>query len=206
MTLTWLGHSCFILQQDGYRIVVDPYAGVEGYPELHVSAHAVACSHEHFDHHAIHTVTRLPAAESPFSIREISSFHDDQGGGLRGKNVIHVFTAGSISVAHLGDLGHLPTPAQKEQIGMVHVLLVPVGGIYTIDAVRAKEVCTILHPKCVIPMHYRHAPYGLSNLAGVEDFLKLWDPMSIQRLSGPEIEVDSNISGVVLPVFCKKTT
>lgn len=106
MKLTWLGHACFLLEADGYRIVTDPYTGVPGYPSLSVSAHAVFCSHGHFDHNAVDCVTLLPHRDSPFTVREIASFHDDRGGTLRGGNTIRVFTADGISVAHLGDLGH----------------------------------------------------------------------------------------------------
>ena len=90
MKLTWLGHACFLLEADGYRIVTDPYTGVPGYPPLSVSAHAVFCSHGHFDHNAVDRVTLLPHRDSPFTVREIASFHDDRGGTLRGGNTIRV--------------------------------------------------------------------------------------------------------------------
>ena len=83
MKLTWLGHACFLLEEDGYRIVLDPYTGVAGYPPLHIQAHAVFCSHGHFDHHATDCVELLPERESPFTVREVETFHDDRGGALR---------------------------------------------------------------------------------------------------------------------------
>ena len=73
MKLTWLGHACFLLEEQGYRIVIDPYEGVAGYPPLQVSAHAVFCSHGHFDHNAVNCVTLLPETESPFSVREVQT-------------------------------------------------------------------------------------------------------------------------------------
>ena len=82
MKLTWLGHACFLLEEDGYRIVLDPYTGVAGYPPLHIQAHAVFCSHGHFDHHATDCVELLPERESPFTVREVETFHDDRGGAL----------------------------------------------------------------------------------------------------------------------------
>lgn len=90
MKLTWLGHACFLLEEQGYRIVIDPYEGVAGYPPLQVSAHAVFCSHGHFDHNAVNCVTLLPKTESPFSVREVQTFHDDQNGALRGENIIRI--------------------------------------------------------------------------------------------------------------------
>ncbi len=204
MKLTWLGHSCFLLEQDGYRIVTDPYTGVEGYPPLSVSAHAVCCSHHHFDHDAVDAVTMLPPVKSPFTVREVETCHDEQGGALRGSNTVRVFTAGGVSVAHLGDLGHQLSAEQLEAIGSVDAVLVPVGGVYTVDAAGAKAVCDTLRPRCVIPMHYHHAPYGLPNVAGVEDFLRLWPVETIHCLSGPSFEVTAETAGMLVPAFQPK--
>ena len=201
MKLTWLGHSCFLLEQDGYRIVTDPYTDVEGYPPLSVSAHAVCCSHHHFDHDAVDAVTVLPPVKSPFTVREVETCHDEKGGALRGSNTVRVFTAGGVSVAHLGDLGHQLSAEQLDAIGSVDAVLVPVGGVYTVDAAGAKAVCDALRPRCVIPMHYHHAPYGLPNVAGVEDFLRLWPDRDIRRLSGASFEVTADTSGVLVPAF-----
>ena len=201
MKLTWLGHACFLLEADGYRIVTDPYTGVPGYPPLSVSAHAVFCSHGHFDHNAVDRVTLLPHQDSPFTVREIASFHDDRGGTLRGGNTIRVFTADGISVAHLGDLGHPLSAEQLAAIGPVDAALVPVGGVYTLDATGAKSVCDALKPRCVLPMHYRHAPYGLAEVGGVEPFLALWPQAEVHRLSGLAIELTKTVSGVLIPQF-----
>lgn len=201
MKLTWLGHACFLLEEDGYRIAADPYTGVAGYPPLRVQAHAVFCSHGHFDHNAVDRVELLPERKSPFTLREIETFHDDQGGALRGTNTIRVFTAGGVSVAHLGDLGHQLTAEQLRAIGPVDAVLVPVGGVYTLDAAGARAVCEALHPQCVVPMHYHHAPYGLPELAGVEPFLKLWPAEDIHRLDGAELTVTGASAGVYVPEF-----
>lgn len=201
MKLTWLGHACFLLEQDGYKIVTDPYTGVEGYPELRAEAHQVTCSHHHFDHDAVDRVKLLPAGESPFAIRTAETCHDDQGGALRGSNTIHVFTAGGVSVAHLGDLGHQLTAEQLAAIGPVDAVLVPVGGVYTVDAQGAKQVCDALGARCVVPMHYRHGPYGLPNVAGVEDFLALWPGEQVRRLPGASFEIGPDTAGVLVPRF-----
>ena len=201
MKLTWLGHACFLLEADGYRIVTDPYTGVPSYPSLSVSAHAVFCSHGHFDQNAVDRVTLLPHRDSPFTGREIASFHDDRGGTLRGGNTIRVFTADGISVAHLGDLGHPLSAEQLAAIGPVDAALVPVGGVYTLDAAGAKSVCDALKPRYVLPMHYRHAPYGLAEVGGVEPFLALWPQAEVHRLSGPAIELTKAVSGVLVPQF-----
>lgn len=201
MKLTWLGHACFLLEQDGYRIVTDPYTGVGEYPPLKAEAHETFCSHHHFDHDAVERVTLLPEGDSPFAVREILTFHDDRGGALRGRNTIRVFTAGGVSVAHLGDLGHQLTEEQLAAIGKVDGVLVPVGGVYTVDAQAAKQVCGAIGPKWVVPMHYRHAPYGLPEVAGVEEFLALWPEEQLHRLAGPSFEVTAETAGVLVPAF-----
>lgn len=201
MKLTWLGHACFLLEQNGYRIVTDPYTGVEGYPELRVSAHRVFCSHQHFDHNAVEQVALLPAGDCPFTVREIHSFHDDRGGALRGENTIRVFEAGGISVAHLGDLGHQLSREQLDSIGSVDAVLVPVGGFYTLGAADAKRVCEALAPGWIIPMHYRHTPYGLPNVGGVEDFLSLWEPEDVHPADGASLTLPLPAKGVWVPRF-----
>lgn len=201
MKLTWLGHACFLLEQDGYTILLDPYTGVEGYPPLEAAAHQVFCSHQHFDHNAADLVKMLPAADCPFAVREIAVFHDDQGGALRGENTIRVFSAGGVSVAHLGDLGHQLSPEQVEAVGPVDLVMVPVGGTYTVDAAGAKGVCEALNPRWVVPMHYRHAPYGLPNVGGVEDFLALWAPEQVHRADSPALELPLPETGVWVPKY-----
>ena len=205
MKLTWLGHACFLLEQDGYAILMDPYTGVEGYPPLEAAAHQVFCSHQHFDHNAVDQAELVPFdGPCPFTIRTVGTFHDGEGGALRGPNTIHILSADGVAVAHLGDLGHPLSPEQVEAIGPLDAVLIPVGGTYTVDAAGAKAVCEALNPKCVIPMHYRHAPYGLPNVAGVEDFLSLWPVGAVRRLEGPVCEVDGGASGVLVPQFLQE--
>lgn len=201
MKITWLGHACFMLEEDGYRIVLDPYTGVEGYPELDAEAHAVLCSHGHFDHAAADRVRLLPGRESPFTVRTVPCFHDDAGGALRGPNTIHVLTAGGVTVAHLGDLGHPLSPEQLADIGAVDGVLVPVGGVYTVDAAGAKAACDALAPRFAVPMHYRHAPYGLPNVGGVEPFLALWPAEAVHRLEGSGFTAAADTAGVLVPRF-----
>ena len=189
MTITWMGHACFLLEQDGYRIVTDPYTGVPGYPALNVQAHAAFCSHGHFDHNYLDGVTLLPQRESPFTVEETASFHDGERGALRGANTIRVFSAGGVRVCHLGDLGHRLSGRQLADIGKVDALMIPVGGTYTVDAAEAKVVCDAVDPKIVLPMHYRHAPYGLETVSGVEPFLALWPKAAVELLTGNAFEL-----------------
>ncbi|MBQ7681373.1 MAG: MBL fold metallo-hydrolase [Oscillibacter sp.] len=201
MKLTWLGHSCFLLEHDDYRIVMDPYKGVPGYPPLSVKANGVYCSHAHFDHNATELVGRLTGRKNPFNVRTVKTFHDDKDGAERGENTIHIFGSGDITIAHMGDLGHHLTLEQIEAIGPLTVMLIPVGGVYTIDGVGAKSACMALRPRCVIPMHYRHPPYGLPDIGEVDAFLKLWPKTSIHRLDGPSLDITTDLSGVYVPRF-----
>lgn len=184
MKITYLGHACFAIEESGFRVIVDPYEGVEGYGDLHAQGNAVYCSHGHKDHSFTKGVVLADGGTSPFSVREIPSFHDNQGGALRGENTIRVFTAGGVAVAHLGDLGHRLSEAQVEAIGQCDVLLLPVGGFYTVDAEMAREVAEQVKPRCIVPMHYRHAPYGLPNVDGVERFLSLYPAEAVKKAEG----------------------
>lgn len=206
MKLTWLGHSCFLVEQDGYRILLDPYTGVEGYPPLSergLKVHKILCSHDHHDHNAVDQAEAVPfEGVCPFTIRAVETFHDDRGGALRGPNTIHILSAGGVTVAHLGDLGHQLSPEQVKAIGPLDAVLIPVGGHYTIDAEEAKAVCEALKPRCAVPMHYRQGTRGYAVLTEVEDFLALWP--EVRRLEGPSLEVDGAARGVIVPKFCEE--
>ena len=208
MKLTWLGHACFLVEEAGYRILLDPYTGVEGYPPLStrsLSVHKILCSHQHFDHNAVDQAEVVPFdGPCPFSIHTVETFHDGQGGALRGNNIIYILSADGFTIAHLGDLGHQLSPEQVAAIGHLDLVMIPVGGTYTLDAQGAKAVCEALNPVCVIPMHYRHDPFGLPNVAGVEDFLALWPKEEINRLAGPVHKMDSGFPRVLLLSFERK--
>lgn len=201
MTITWLGHACFRLEQGDYSILIDPYEGVEGYPDICAEANAVYCSHGHHDHNYTAGVTLLPSREDPFTVTEVASFHDEKGGALRGSNTIRVFEAGGVRVCHLGDLGHPLSTEQVSVIGPVDVLLVPVGGFYTVGAEEAKAVVRQLNPRCAVPMHYRHAPYGLANVGGVERFLDLFCSGDVTTLPGPSFTVTPETRGILVPTY-----
>ena len=196
MKLTWLGHACFAVEQDGYRIVLDPYTNVPGHPDTCTRAHQVLCSHGHYDHCAVDGVELLEARENPFSVRTVETCHDEEGGALRGPNTVHILTAGGVTVAHMGDLGHRLTAEQIAAIGAVDGILIPVGGTYTVDNAGAKDVCTALNPKWVVPMHYRHGEYGFPVLLTAEDFAALWNPDQVHRHNGAELEVTAETAGV----------
>lgn len=150
MTITWLGHSCFLLESGGFRVLLDPFRDVPGLADVEAEADAVYCSHGHFDHAYTDRVRLTSGRENPFTVTEIPTFHDGQGGALRGENTVRRFEAGGVSVVHLGDLGHQLTPEQVQAVSPCDVLL-PVGGTYTVDSGEARAVAEAVGPRVIVP-------------------------------------------------------
>ena len=203
MKITWLGHSCFLLESGGYRIVLDPYY-VETYPALHVEADEALCSHSHRDHAFLEAVTRSrrEKSESPFAVETGSTFHADVQGSLRGGNIIHILRAEGLTVVHCGDLGHALNETQLAAVRGCDALLIPVGGYYTIDAAAAKSVAAAVSPRVIVPMHYRFGCHGYAEIGTLDEFLALYDAAQIHRLdsSGFTLTEDAP-SGVIVPRF-----
>jgi len=182
MKVKYLGHAAFIItSRTGLKIITDPYATEPGfldYGEINESADIVTVSHGHHDHNNVAAVKGSPEVVSRagrsvvkgIEFKGIASYHDEAGGSLRGGNIIFCFELDGVTVCHLGDLGHRLDDEQLKEIGSVDVLLIPVGGNYTIDAKVAAEVCDQLKPRVVIPMHYK-TEKGIPGIAGVEGFL-----------------------------------
>ena len=181
MKITWLGHSCFILESGGFRALLDPYHEVPGLPDTEAEADAVYCSHDHFDHGYTEKVRLTSGRENPFSVTEVQTFHDGKGGTLRGSNVIRKFTAGGVSVAHFGDLGHPLSPEQLAELGGCDAILIPVGGFYTIDAAGAKAAADAVGAPVVVPMHYRDGAVGFDVLSTLDSFTGLYPPGQVKR-------------------------
>lgn len=195
MKIRWLGHAAFRLAfAGGARFVTDPYAPNIGYPPLRVAADYVTKSHDHDDHNnvaAVEGCRRVFERAGEYrvdgvAVKAVLTPHDDAGGAKRGPNLVFTFDDGDIRVCHLGDLGAPLTDEQRAAIGSVDVLLVPVGGVYTVDARGAATVCNQLMPRLIIPMHYRTASL-IYRLAAVDAFLDAIG--GGERLSDSEIDV-----------------
>lgn len=176
MKLTWHGHSCFTLETANGTFVLDPYqeGSVPGYAPLALAADAVLCSHEHRDHNGRDRVA-LSGKAPAVAVEEIHTFHDPEQGKLRGTDIIRIFSAEGLKAAHLGDLGCELEQAQKEKLKGLDLIMVPVGGFYTIDARQAKDLMDQLQPRVVVPMHYRGEGFGYDVIAPLEDYLALCD-------------------------------
>ena len=176
MKLQWHGHSCFQVFSGEHSVVFDPYedGSIPGCGPLRLTADAVFCSHDHHDHNA-RSVVALTGRSCPVKVETISCFHDDKLGILRGKNTIHILSAEGIRVAHLGDIGHMLSGKKLEALKGVDVLLVPVGGFFTIDAATAKGLADAVGARVVIPMHYRLGGMGFDKIAELKDYTALCD-------------------------------
>ena len=173
LELRWLGHACFELKYKDFTVVFDPFEDnyVRGFGALDVAADLVLCSHFHNDHGAAYVVQPLEGHENPFRITGIETFHDPEQGALRGENVIHLLEADGFKVAHLGDLGCELTPDQLDQLMDLDVVMIPVGGFYTIGPDEAWDLIEAIQPRVIVPMHYKLGDLGLENVAELNDFL-----------------------------------
>jgi len=179
MDISWLGHSCFRIRGGQATVITDPYPPSLGYSLGKPNAHIVTVSHQHPGHSYVRgidgepkLITRPGEYEiSGVLIIGIATYHDEEGGAKRGRNTLYLVEVDEVSICHLGDLGHELTTEQVEKLDNVDVLLLPVGGISTIDAPVAAKVVRQLEPKVVIPMHYK-TPVLNRELEPVERFLK----------------------------------
>ena len=192
MKIKYYGHSCFVLEaNDGRKIMTDPYTRVGYELPKNLAVDIVTVSHGHFDHNYTQAVVcnRIVDGtdEQSSDIFGVECYHDPKQGKLRGKNIIYKINVDGITFCHLGDLGEECSPTLLDKIGKVDVLLIPVGGTYTIDAVQAKEYVDRITPKTVIPMHYKPSD-GILDIDGSDRFLSLFEDDEIERVINGETD------------------
>ncbi len=185
MKIKWYGHAAFLVISDqGVRMITDPYesgayGGQLSYGKIKDQADIVLTSHDHADHNDPKSLPGSPEivkgsgskTVKGISIKGISTYHDPSKGSERGANTIFTFTVDGIKICHLGDLGHILSEKELAEIGSVDILLIPVGGYFTIDAKEATRVAEQIKPKILIPMHFKTEKCGFP-ITPVEDFLK----------------------------------
>ena len=208
LKLKYFGHAAFLLEVGETRFLMDPYDPNCGYGKLEVDADYITVSHEHMDHNYV------AAAPGAKAIRGLSAdglgweevsltlggveiftvpvYHDDAAGKLRGRNAIFVFDTGDMRLVHLGDLGHLLSPEQLERLMPVDVLLIPVGGHFTIAGPEAWEIIDAMQPALVVPMHYRTDATRNWPIAPLEDFFKVMDGEVVQKQKDSNITISSD--------------
>lgn len=198
MKIKWLGHSCFLItSNDGVRVLMDPFDSSVGYEVPHVAADIVTTSHRHADHNYtqalqgefFHINTTGLFSHKGIEVVGIGAFHDEENGVKRGENTIYKFVMDGLHICHCGDLGHVLTEEQRKAIGHVDILLIPVGGFYTIGPEQAVIVVRMLQPSVIIPMHFKTEAVQYP-IAGVESFLqKIGGGTSVGK---QEVEYDRN--------------
>ncbi len=181
--ITYYGHAMFEIQSsDGIRIITDPYneAIKDNLPD--VTAEIVTVSHDHFDHNNVSLVKGNPvivkglgqSKVKDISFEGILSYHDQKKGSLRGENTIFKFIVDNIIFVHLGDLGHNLDEETIKKLSILDILMIPVGGTYTINFLEAYNLATRLKPKVLIPMHYKEKDSKL-DVDSVDSFLSRWN-------------------------------
>ncbi len=197
MKIKFLGHAAFLITSDqGIRVITDPYkpgcfGGGIKYSPITEEADIVTISHDHDDHNE----TKIKG--NPVFVKEkgkkevkgvvingIEVFHDKSEGKERGKDIIFNMLIDGLNIVHMGDVGHIISKSDAEKLGNVDVLLIPVGGYFTIDANDADNIIELLKPKVVIPMHFKTSKCEFP-IAPVEDFIK---NKEVKKIDG-ELEV-----------------
>jgi len=174
MKLTWHGHSCYTLESADGTVVFDPYEPgyVPGLTLPELAADHILCSHYHNDHGCAKAVKQLKRSTN-LLINDMRCFHDEDGGTKRGENLIHMVDAEGKRIVHMGDLGHMLSSEQLDALGKVDVLLIPVGGFYTIDSRTAFELAKKVGAAVTIPMHYKGEGFGFEVISTVDEYAAL---------------------------------
>mgnify|MGYP001140503062 CR=1 FL=1 len=197
MTIIWHGQSCFQItatrnKGEQVSILIDPFSDEIGLKFPKLTADILLITHNHYDHNNIKAVSAPTTNSQPFlisgsgeyeiknvSIEGIHSWHDTSEGEEQGGNTVYIIEAEDLKLCHLGDFGQKElTEEQLEKIGEVDILMIPIGGIYTISAKEAVKVMSQLEPKVIIPMHYQ-IPKLKIKLDGLDKFLKMLGIKSI---------------------------
>lgn len=212
MDISYLGHSSFKIKGRTVTLITDPFdsenVGIK-FPKT--EADIVTISHEHKDHNSLEKVDGVKNVIrgvgeyeiAGVSIVGISSFHDDKEGTLRGKNIIYAIEMDDLRVVHMGDLGHELSDKIADSMGDIDILMIPVGGFYTIGPKEAAEIVKKLEPSFTIPMHFQDT--GLNSaiykdLAKVDDFLEDvgYEVEKTTKLSIKKELINEDISKVVI--------
>jgi len=206
MRIKWCGHACFLITTNkGKKILTDPYepggyGGALSYGKIRDEVDLVLVSHDHADHNYTQGLKGRPKVIKGagkhqiqgMEFKGIATYHDTSKGKERGANTIFCFEADGINLCHLGDLGHLLSDKDLAEIGKVDILLIPVGGFYTIDAKMASEVVQRINPRITIPMHFKTEKCGFP-ITGAEEFMR--DKPNCKNVGKSEVD----ITGASLP-------
>lgn len=197
MKIRYLGQSAFLISNDRL-VVTDPFNPMLGKLPKELRADIVTVSHQHADHNFTKGVGGNPDIidkigendTESVKIKGVATFHDNEEGKKRGNNIVFIISLDGLKICHLGDLGHVLSDEQIKEIGQIDVLMVPVGGFFTIDAETADRVVEQLKPKIVLPMHYK--PKGSLiplPISGVDKFI---DSLGWKVIEVDEFDISRN--------------
>lgn len=201
MQITWYGHSCFLLQNGQTKIVIDPHDGASiGLRVPDTSADIVLMSHDHYDHngsafiqgdHEDHKFHNGCFTSHGIDFLGLDTYHDHHQGSKRGHNTIYRFELDGISICHCGDLGCIPSDDVLDEIKGVDILLIPIGGYYTMELEEVMRLIDIIDPIVVIPMHYRIGGLKIDEISDLDPFLKSVPNRVIEKV-GKTIDIDKD--------------
>ena len=206
MKLEWIGHACFkMTAQDGTVVITDPYDESVGIGMIPLKADLITMSHGHHDHCETAMIVGNPViargtetvCAGGVTACAVRSYHDDAQGKLRGENIIRIFAIDGLKVVHMGDQGCMPDADALAAIAGADVMLIPVGGTYTVDAQGAKAIIEAAKPVCVVPMHVKtkHCPYPI---APVTAFLAEMGAQKAQACAAAQLSGANVPQGVLL--------
>lgn len=179
MVINYFGHSYFLVEGKEYSIALDPFKNV-GLHEQKVEADYVFCSHDHFDHNNVSLVAGAKKVENGGNFEIINAYHDNMKGALRGQNNVLIFKLDGKRLCFFGDEGETYNEELVKKCFGVDVLFIPIGSVYTIDALTALNYINAIKPKTVIPMHYKIKGSNI-DINGVETFIKLLDEYTVKN-------------------------
>ncbi|MDR2017852.1 MAG: MBL fold metallo-hydrolase [Syntrophobacterales bacterium] len=200
MKIKWYGHAAFGITTDqGVKIIIDPYqsgafGGALTYGKITEEADLVLTSHDHDDHNYVKdikgTFVRIATPgiheSKGVKIQALPAYHDPSKGSERGSNLLFVIEADGLRVTHFGDLGHVLGNDLIKDLGPIDVLLLPVGGFFTIDSLEATEVMESVKPAITIPMHFKTEKCEFP-IAPLDEFTK--GKKGVIKVKSSEIEV-----------------
>ena len=198
MNIYWLGQASYLIKtSNGKRLLIDPFDDSIGYTPFEGSVDLVTISHDHYDHNFTKLIKNNPTIIKSLGnynndfceITGIKSFHDETNGTKRGDNIIFKYIIDSVTLCHLGDLGHDLDEETLKELGKIDVLFVPVGETYTLDVKTAAKVVKKINPKFIIPMHYKTKLLNIP-LAGVDKFLMEMKEYPVENVSSFSINKD----------------
>ena len=214
MNINWYGQSCFQIsstrgKDNHVSIVIDPFDESTGLIVPKLQADIVLVTHEHSDHNNIKAVSGEPfIIEGPGEydikgsfIQGISGYHDNAQGAQRGSITIYTIETEGMRICHLSDLGQKElSPSQLDKIGDIDILMIPIGGIYTIDAADAVKIMAQIEPRVIIPMHYK-IPKLKIKLDDIDKFLKnlgIKKPESLPKLSIKKKDISTEEAKIII--------